>query len=98
MATSKDIEEIKASLSDMQSGMCWIYKIVGIGVNEKREVATDARHISNKLGFHESNIDDNTQDLHELIGKVDTINEEVQKLTNMTQCSHFQESLAARYF
>ena len=43
------------------------------------------------MGCHESRIDDNDQDLHELMRTVDFIKEEVHKLTNMNHCSHCQE-------
>ena len=78
--------------------MHWIYKMVGTSVDENMAVATDARYIANQLGCHESRIDDNTRELHELMGKVDIIKEEVQNLTIITQCSHCQESPAVGNF
>ena len=33
METPKDIEEIKSSITDLQSGMPWIYRMVGTSVN-----------------------------------------------------------------
>ena len=44
------------------------------------------------MGSHDSIIDDNDRDLHKLMGTVDIIKEEVQKLTSMNQCSHCQET------
>ena len=68
--------------------------MVGTGVNENRAATADAKYMANQMVCHETRIDDNTRDLHELMGTVDIIKEEVQKLTNMTQCSHCQETPA----
>ena len=81
MATPKDITEIKSSLVDLQSGMRWIYRMVGTSVNSSRTVAVETNYISNKLGCHASRIDDNTRDPHELMGKVYIVKEDVQNLT-----------------
>ena len=89
MATPKGIEEIKSSLADLQSGMRWIYRMVGTSVNGNRTGVAETKHISNQLGWHASRINDNTRDLHELMGKVDIVKEDVQKLTSMTQCSQY---------
>ena len=70
MATSKDIEKIKSSLADLRSGMCWIFRMVGTSVNSRKNVAADAKYISNQPKFHASRIDDNTRYMHELMGKV----------------------------
>ena len=37
-------------------------------------------------------IDDNERDLREMMGTVDFIKEEVQKMAKMTQCSYCQDS------
>ena len=82
----------------MHSGMRWIYRMVGTSVNENMIVATDTRHISNQLGCHESRIGNNTRHLHELMGTLDILKEEVHKLTSMTQWNHCQESPVASDF
>ena len=92
MASSKDIQEIKSALADLQNGMKWVFNMVGTSVNNTRNVASDARYISNQLDCHASRIDDNTRDLHELMEKVDYLKEDVQKLTKMAESSHCQES------
>ena len=94
MATPKDIEEIKSSLADLQSGMCCIYRMVGTSVNSNKTGVAETKYISNQVGCHASRIDDNTRDLHELMGKVDIVKEDVKKFTSMTQCSHCQDSPA----
>ena len=47
-----------------------------------------------QMGNHDSRIEDNHRDLHELMGTVENIKEDVQKLINMNQCSHCQDSPA----
>ena len=57
--------------------------MVGTDINKSRAAAADAKYMANQMVCHESRIDDNTRDLHELMGAVDIIKEEVQKLTSM---------------
>ena len=75
MVTPKHIKEIKSSLADLQSGMRWIYRMVGTSVNGNKTVVVETKYISNKLECHASIIDDNTRDLHELMGKVNIVKE-----------------------
>ena len=91
METPRDIAEIKSSFVDLQSGMHSIYRMVGTSVNGSRTTVAESKYISNQLDYHASRIEDNTRDLHELMGKVDIVKEDVQKLTSMTQWSHFLE-------
>ena len=57
--------------------MRWIYKMVGTSVNGNRTIVVETKYISNYLGFHASRIDNNTRDLHELMGKVGIVKEDV---------------------
>ena len=43
---------------------------------------------------HDAKIEDNHWDLHELMGSVYYIKEYLQKLVNMNQCNHCQDSPA----
>ena len=92
MDSSKDLQEIKSALLDLKSGMKWVFNMVGTSVNRTRNVANDARYISNQLDCHASRIEDNTRDLPELMEKVDYLKEDVQKLTKMTEGSHCNET------
>ena len=47
--------------------------MVGTGLNENRVAAADAKYIANQMACHESRIEDNTRDLHELMGTVDIV-------------------------
>ena len=92
MASSKDIQEIKSALIDLQSEMKWVFNMVGTSVNNTLNAANDAKYISNQLDCHASRIEDNTRDLHELMAKVDYLKEDVQKLTKMAKGNHCQET------
>ena len=71
-----------------------IYELMNKGVKDGSATATEVKWLANQIGFHDSIIDDNHKDLCELMGIVDTIKEEVQKMVNMNQRSHCQESPA----
>ena len=80
-----EIVGLKSSLEDIKLHLCRVYEMVGIGVQENREVSSDIIYIANQIGFHDSRIDDNERDLRELIGTVDIIKEEVLKISRMSQ-------------
>ena len=65
---------------------------MGKGMDEGRVATENVRYLANQMGFHEFRIDDNDRDLHELMGTIDIIKEELQKLTNMNQCINCQET------
>ena len=58
-------------------------------INGNMIVIVETKYISNQLDCNASKIEDNTKDLHELMVKVNMVKEDVQKLTSMTQWSHF---------
>ena len=82
------LNEIQSTLKDVKLHLRWIYELLSTGVNKIRVVAMDVKYLANQMGCHESRIDDNDRDLHELMGTIDFIKEEVQKLTNMNHCNH----------
>ena len=92
MASSKDLQEIKSALLDLQSGMKWVFNMVGTIINSTRNAYNDARYISNQLDCHASRIEDNTRDLHKLMEKVVYLKEDVQKLTKIVEGSHCNET------
>ena len=80
-------------MSDIKIYLRWIYEMVCTGVKENRVVAADVMYLENQMGCHKSRIDDNDRDLHKLMGKMDIIKVDVQKLISMNQCSHCRETL-----
>ena len=93
MDSSKDLQEIKLALLDLQSGMKWVFNMLGTNVNNTRNVANDARYISNQLDCHVLRIEYNTRDLCKLMENFDYLKEDVQKLTKMAEVSHCNETL-----
>ena len=63
--------------------------MVSIGVKENMVVVSDVKYLENQMRYNESRIDDKDHDLCELMGTVDFIKKEVQKMVNMNHCSHF---------
>ena len=45
-----------------------------------------------QMGNHDARIEDNHIDLHELMGTIGYMKEDLQNLVNMNQSSHFQDS------
>ena len=74
--------------------MRWIYNIMNKGVKEGSATTKEVKWMANQMGCQDTRIEHNHRDLHELMGVVDNIKEEVQKMVNMNQCGHFQDSLA----
>ena len=66
--------------------------MVCVRIKENRVAASDLKYLENQMGFHEYRIDDSDHDLRELMGTIDFIKEEVQKMVNMNQCIHCQET------
>ena len=50
--------------------------------------------MARQMGNHDARIEDNHRDLYELMGTIGYIKEDLQKLVNMNQCSHCQNSPA----
>ena len=64
---NSDIADLKSSLKDVKLHLRRFYEMVGIGVQENREVAYDVRYIANQMGFRESKIDVNERYLREMM-------------------------------
>ena len=55
---------------------------MGKGMDKGRVAAIYIRNLAKQIGSHESRIEDNDRNLRELMGTVDIINKEPQKLTS----------------
>ena len=72
------------------------FVIVGITYNKEmvsdvKQLVLDMRHVSYKTNCHDSHIDDHNRNLRELMGTVDCIQEDLQKIVQMNQCNHCQD-------
>ena len=85
------LNDIQSTLKDVKLHLHCIYELMSTGVKESRVATSDVKYLANQMGCHESIIDDNDCNLHELMGTIYFIKEEVHKLTNMNHCSHCQE-------
>ena len=71
-----------------------VFEAVCSGVKQNQELSTDIGYVLSKLSCQDSRVDDIDRDIKEMIGKIDRTVEDVQKLVNMNQCNHCQETLA----
>ena len=62
-----DIVELKSILKYIKFHLRRVYEMVGVGVQENMDVASDVRSIANEMGCHESRIDDNERELREMM-------------------------------
>ena len=56
---NSEIIGLKSYLKDIKLHLRRVYEMVGIDVQENREVASDVRYFTNQMGCHDSRIDDN---------------------------------------
>ena len=78
--------------------------MVAIGIMDNRETTKEVKNIVDVVGCtsyqisnHDAKIDDNEMNLKEIMGKVDHIQEDLQRLVQMNQGSQAHENLAEQY-
>ena len=71
-----------------------MYELLAISVMENKEMALEVKSMSETVSYtslqisnHDSRIDDNESNLHEIMGKVDRIQEDLQRFMAMNQSS-----------
>ena len=62
------------------------------GVTEGSSIAEEIKWMARQMGNHDTQIEDNQKYLHELMGIIGYMKEDLQKMVNMNQSSHFQDS------
>ena len=77
------LNDLQTTLLDINQHMLWLYDIMNRGVKEGSATAEEVKLMASQMGNHDSRIEDNHKDLHELMGTVDNIKEDVQKLVNI---------------
>ena len=65
------------------------YQVVAVNRKENMDMNSYIWYISNKIGFHESRIDDHECNLMELMCTVEIIKDNVMKIARMSECSDF---------
>ena len=91
---TESLNNVKGIIIDFKIHPRKFYEAVFSGSKQNQELSIDIWYVLSKLYFQQSRIDDMDSDIRELLGKVDRIVEFVQKMVNMTQRIHCQETIA----
>ena len=90
-----------AGIMDIKKNLRWLYEMVAIGVMDNKEIAREiksmgetVRYTSLQISNHDSRIDDNESNLREMMGKVDKIEEDLERLITMNQGSRVNGATA----
>ena len=77
---------------DIKKNLRRLYEMTAIGVMDNKEMAKEIKSMSETVTYtslqvsnHDARIDDNESNLRELLGKVDRIQEDLEKLITMNQ-------------
>ena len=83
-----------AGIQDIKKNLRRLYEMVAIGVMDNKEVAREIKsmgeivsYTSLQISNHDSRIDDNESTLREMMGKVDKIQEDIDRFITMNQGS-----------
>ena len=81
-------------LADIKKNLRRMYELLSISVMDNREIAKDIKKMEDTVSYtsyqisnHDARIDDNESNLRELMGKVDKIQEDLQRLISLNQVS-----------
>ena len=77
----------KTCLTNLKANLRCLYEMVAIGIMDSRETAKEVKNLvdlasytSYQISNHDARIDDNEMNLKEIMGKVDRIQEDLQRL------------------
>ena len=77
-------------LADLKVNIQRLYEMVAIGIMDSRETAKEVKTLVDVVGYtsyqiinHDARIDDNEMNLKEFMGKVDRIQEDLQRLVQL---------------
>ena len=83
-----------AEIMDIKKNLRRLYELLSISVMDNREMARVVKKMEDTVSYtslqisnHDSRIDDNESSLREIMGKVDKIQEDLQKFISMNQSS-----------
>ena len=87
-------------LTDLKENLRRLYEMVAIGIMDNKETTKEIKNLVDVVGYtsyhisnHDAKIDDNEMNLKEIMGKVDCIQEDLQRLVQMNQESQAHEIL-----
>ena len=88
-------------LADLKVNVRCLYEMVAIGIMDNIEITKEVKNLVDVVGYtsyqisnHDAIIDDNEMNLKEIMGKVDRIQEDLQRLVQMNQGSQAHENPA----
>jgi len=91
-----------AGIADLKKNLCHLYDMMAIGIMDNKALVQEVKdmgevvsYTSYQISNHDSRIDDTESNLRELMGKVDRIQEDLQRLVNMNQASQAHETPVA---
>lgn len=86
-------------LADLKVNIQRLYEMVAIGIMDSRETAKEVKTLVDVVGYtsyqiinHDARIDDNEMNLKEIMGKVDRIQEDLQRMVQLNQGSQAHEN------
>ena len=86
----------------MKKNLRRLYEMIAIGIMDNKEIVQEVKNMGETVSYtslqisnHDARIDDNESNLREIMGKVDGIQEDLQRLINMNQGSKVNETTAA---
>ena len=87
---------------DIQKNLRCLYEMMVIGIMDNKKISQEVKSMGEVVSYtslqisnHDARIDDNEINLREIMGKVDRIQEDLQRLINMNQGSKVNETTAA---
>ena len=79
---------------DIKKNLRRLYELLSISIMDNREMAREVKKMEDTISYtslqisnHDARIDDNESNLREIMGKVDRIQEDLQRFISMNQSS-----------
>ena len=89
-------------IADLKKNLRRLYDMMAIGIMDNKALVQEVKdmgevvsYTSYQISNHDSRIDDTESNLRELMGKVDRIQEDLQRLVKMNQASQARETPVA---
>ena len=86
-------------LADLKVNIRCLYEMVAIGIMDSKETVKEVKNLVDVVGYtsyqisnHDARIDENEMNLKEIMGKVDSIQEDLQCLVQLNQGSQAHEN------
>ena len=90
-----------SGIMDVKKNLRRLYEMIAIGIMDNKEIAWEVKSMGETVSYtslqisnHDARIDDNERKIREIMGKVDRIQEDLQRLINMNQGSRVNGTTA----